>query len=47
MHELFFGELVMHDFMHNLFSKSVNPMIAHGDQPTYQTIHNAQANSIA
>ena len=33
-------------FMHNLFSKHTSPMIAHSDQPTYQTIDNAHNNNI-
>ena len=45
-HELFFGELAMQDFMHDLFSEHVSPTITHGNQPTYQTIHNTHNNSI-
>ena len=37
VHEPFFGKLVMHDFVHNLFSEHVSPTIMYGDHPTCQT----------
>ena len=46
VHEPFFGKLAMHNFMHDLFSEYVSLTITHSNQPTYETIHNAQNNSI-
>ena len=46
MDEPFFGKLGLNDFMHDVISKCMSPTIMHGDQPTYQTIHNAHNNSI-
>ena len=30
-HELFFGKLAMHNFMHDLISEHMSPMITHGE----------------
>ena len=40
-HEPFFGKLANAQFMHDLFSKQVSPVIVHSNQTTYQTIAKA------
>ena len=45
-HEPFFGELAIHNFMHDQSSKHTSPTIMHSDQTTYQTIPNAHNDSI-
>ena len=32
VHKPIFGELAMHDFTHDIFSKHVSPTITHGDR---------------
>ena len=48
VHELVFGELVMHNscMTNSVSALCASPTITHDDQTTYQTIANAHNNSI-